>query len=77
MLLYELFKADVVSAQFTYAIENTAFTGVKEGKVLGHLQQRPSNDGRQNNFVCKLTVSKDIMTEYNNGEESRKKNTGT
>lgn len=42
VLFYELFKADVVGAQFTDPVEDTGLTGVKEGKVLGHLWERQS-----------------------------------
>lgn len=51
MLLYELFEADVVGAQFAYPIENTAFTGVKEGEVLGHLRQRSTTAIIEHNII--------------------------
>lgn len=37
VLFYELCKAHVIWAQFREPVEDTGLTGVKEGKVLGHL----------------------------------------
>lgn len=51
VLFYELFKADVVGTKFADPVENTALTGVKEGKVLGHLQQRPNTATTEHNVM--------------------------
>lgn len=51
VLFYELFKADVVGTQFADPVENIALTWVKEGKVLGHLQQRPNTATTEHNMM--------------------------
>lgn len=51
VLFYELFKADVVGTKFADPVEYTALTGVKEGKVLGHLQQRPNTATMEHNMM--------------------------
>lgn len=41
VLLYELSEANVIWAQFAQPVQDTGLTGVKEGKVLGHLGEKP------------------------------------
>lgn len=62
VLFYELFKADVVGTKFADPVENTALTGVKEGKVLGHLQQRPNTATTEHNVKLANVWGPDDMS---------------
>lgn len=54
VLLYELCEAHIVCAHLTQPVQDTGFTGMEKGQILGHLQQATHSDSTPSDCMLEI-----------------------